>query len=361
VLGLIDGKAHMIQPTDCIGHGACRDACPTDAITLVFGTARRGVDIPTLGPDFGTTVPGIFIAGELGGMGLVRNAVEQGRQAMESVVRLCRHDHGHPLDVVVVGAGPAGFSASLAAMQHGLRTVTVEQETLGGTVAKYPRGKMIMTAPVELPLIGKVRFRKVSKEQLLEFWRDVERSTGVCINYRERVESVERLADGFEVRTTGGTYRARAVLLAIGRRGTPRKLGVSGEELPKVVYSLVDPEQYRGQRVLVVGGGDSALEAAATLADTPGTEVTLSYRGEAFGRAKARNKVCVETAAAEGRLTVLMKSTPRVIHEDTVELDVEGRSVDLANDAVLICAGGILPTPFLESMGVEVETKHGTA
>ena len=361
VLGLIDGKAEMIRPTDCIGHGACREACPTDAITLVFGTARRGVDIPTLSPAFETTVPGVFIAGELGGMGLVRNAIEQGRQAMESIVELCRKRHGQPLDVVIIGAGPAGFSASLAALQHGLRTVTVEQDTLGGTVAGYPRGKLIMTAPVELPLIGKVKFREVSKEDLLAFWRNVETSTDLHINYRERVKSIDRHGEALEVTTTRTTYRTRAVLLAIGRRGTPRKLGVPGEEMHKVVYSLVDPDQYRDQRVLVVGGGDSALEAAAALADTPGTEVTLSYRSETFSRAKARNKARIETADAEGRLTVLMKSTPQAVREGAVDLVVDGGPVSIENDAVIICAGGILPTPFLEGIGIELETKHGTA
>ncbi|TFH20143.1 MAG: 4Fe-4S dicluster domain-containing protein [Myxococcales bacterium] len=361
ILGLIDGKAEMIRPTDCIGHGACRDACPTDAITLVFGTARRGVDIPTLSPAFETTVPGIFIAGELGGMGLVRNAIDQGRQAMESIVELCRERHGQPLDVVVVGAGPAGFSASLAALEHGLRAVTVEQDTLGGTVARYPRGKMIMTAPVELPLIGTVKFREVSKEQLLEFWRNVETSTDLHINYRERVKSIERRGEALEVTTTRATYRTRTVLLAIGRRGTPRKLGVPGEDMPKVVYSLVDPDQYRDQRVLVVGGGDSALEAAAALADTTGTRVTLSYRSEAFGRAKARNRARVETAAAKGRLTVLMKSTPQAVRDGAVDLVVDGSPASIENDAVIVCAGGILPTPFLASLGLELETKHGTA
>src|SRR5215471_15995086 len=230
ILGLVDGKAQLIEPTQCIGHGACRAACPTGAITLVFGTATRGVEIPHVGPDFQTNVPGIFLAGEVGGMGLIRNAIEQGRQAIDSVRGLSGLGRGDLYDVVIVGSGPAGFSASLAAMQHKLRFVTIEQESFGGTVAHYPRGKVVMTEAATLPLIGKVQFGEVSKEKLLEFWRRAARQTGLRVNYAERVEAVVRHGSGFEVRTTRRSYPTRSVLLAIGRRGTPRTLGVAGED-----------------------------------------------------------------------------------------------------------------------------------
>jgi thioredoxin reductase/NAD-dependent dihydropyrimidine dehydrogenase PreA subunit len=362
VLGLIDGKAQLVGPTNCIGHGACRTACPMGAISLVFGTEKRGVDIPLLSPHFETSVPGIFIAGELGGMGLIRNALEQGRQALEQIASRCtgvrRPD---VLDLVVVGAGPAGFSASLAALARRLRCVTLEQDSLGGCVFQYPRGKVVMTAPAELPLVGPVRFRNTSKEELLQFWREVEQRTGVKINYRTRVERIERRDDVFVVHSTSGTYVTRHVLLAIGRRGTPRRLEIPGEDLPKVVYRLLDAEQYAGQKVLVVGGGDSALEAAASLTEQPGTEVTLSYRGDAFSRAKPRNRDLVLDAGRAGRLRVLLNSSPRRIEKDAVLLDVGGRTERVANDSVIVSAGGVLPTAFLESIGVAVETKYGAA
>jgi len=360
VLGMIKGKAELIAPTHCIGHGACKTACPLDAITLVFGTEKRGVDIPLIHPSFETNVAGVFIAGELGGMGLIRNAVTQGAQAVDSVCQLKSIGKGDMLDLVIIGAGPAGFSASLAAMQHNLRCVTVEQETLGGTVSHYPRGKIVMTAPVNLPLVGKTNFRETTKEALLEFWEGVEKKTGVKINYCERVEAVTRKENFIEVETQRATYKTHAVLLAIGRRGTPRKLGAPGEELAKVVYRLIDPGQYQGKHVLVVGGGDSALEAATRIAGEPGTTVTLSYRGEVFSRVRQKNRDKVADQEARGRLRVMMSSNVVSIAEKHVEMEVGGEPEKIANDAVIVCAGGILPTPFLKKIGINVETKFGT-
>lgn len=361
VLALVDNKAALIRPGHCIGHGACKAACPADAITLVFGSESRGVDIPVVSPDFETNVPGIYIAGELGGMGLIRNAVEQGRQAMESIRKKHARGKGDSLDVLIVGAGPAGFSASLAALQHKLRYVTLEQDSLGGTVAHFPRGKVVMTAPMNLPLVGKVRLSETSKEALLRLWEDVEKKTGVRINYRERVESIVPRSDGFTVTSTRATYQTRSILLAIGRRGTPRKLEVPGEDLTKVVYRLIDAGQYCGQHVLVVGGGDAALEAASSIAAETDAKITLSYRSEGFSRAKEKNRQRLDDLAAAGRLQVMMKSNVKLIQPDKVFIEQEGRMFQLRNDAVIVCAGGVLPTPFLKQMGVAVETKYGTA
>lgn len=361
VLGLIAEKSNLINPTDCIGHGACLTACPADAITLVFGTETRGIDIPVVNPNFETDVPGIFIAGELGGMGLIRNAIEQGRQAIENIAAGKGVGKGDSLDVLIIGAGPAGFSATLGAMERKLKTKTIEQDSLGGTVFQYPRGKIVMTAPATLPLVGKVKFKETTKEELLGFWQRVEKDNLVKINYKERVESIKRMKDGFEVKTTKDTYTARTVLLTIGRRGTPRKLGIPGEELSKVVYRLIDPQQYCGQKVLVVGGGDSALEAAASIANEHGTKVTLSYRSAAFSRAKQKNRELIKKAQSEGLVDVLMTSNVLSISKDSVEIDHNGKTVTYENNAVIISAGGILPTAFLRDIGISVETKYGAA
>ena len=359
ILGLIKGKATLIHPTKCIGHGACKKACPFNAINLVFGTEKRGIDIPNVSETFETNVPGLFIAGELGGMGLIRNAVEQGRQAMESIRKLKGIGKGDTLDVVIVGAGPAGFSASLCAKQHGLRSVTLEQDSLGGTVFNFPRGKVVMTAPVKIPLVGTVKIRETSKEKLLKMWQEIETKTQLKINYKEKMDNIIRTKYGFDVITSKKTYKTRAVLLAIGRRGTPRKLGVAGEELPKVVYKLIDPEQYTNKNTLVVGGGDSALEAATSIAEQPGSEVTISYRSESFSRAKQKNQDKIAQAVKRGNLTLVLPSTVKFINSDSVILESAGQEVKIKNDGVIVCAGGILPTPFLKEIGIEVETKHG--
>jgi thioredoxin reductase/Pyruvate/2-oxoacid:ferredoxin oxidoreductase delta subunit len=360
VIGLVDMKARLIDPSHCIGHGACKTACPLDAITLVFGSETRGVDIPMVQPNFETNVPGIFIAGELGGMGLIRNAITQGRQALDNIRKLDGIGKGDGLDILIVGAGPAGFSASLGAMQHKLRYKTLEQDSLGGTVFQFPRGKIVMTAPVELPMVGQIKLKETTKEHLLGMWQDIEKKTQVQINYMERVEAITPDGNGFVVKSNRDTYKTRSVLLAIGRRGTPRKLGVPGEDQPKVVYRLIDPAQYQNMHVLVVGGGDSAIEAATTISDEPGTTVTLSYRSEAFSRVKEKNRQRVKECEESGRLKVMLKSQIQRIDPDKVVIKWEEEVLELPNEAVIICAGGILPTGFLKEIGIQVDTKFGT-
>ncbi|MGC2519372.1 MAG: NAD(P)-binding domain-containing protein [Burkholderiales bacterium] len=363
-LGIIDGKAQLIDASACIGHGACAAACPFEAIHLVFGTEARGVDIPQVSPAFETNVPGIFIAGELGGMGLIHKATEQGRRAIETISRRTGDGRrrGAELDLVIVGAGPAGLSASLAAKQKGLKYVTIEQESaLGGSILHYPRQKLAMTVPMDLPIVGKVVWREISKESLLEFWSDVVRRTGLNIRFGERMETLKPETAGFRVITPRGAYSAASVLLSIGRRGTPRKLGVPGETQEKVVYRLMDPQQYRRRRVLVVGGGDSAIEAALAVCAEEGAEVVLSYRGKAFSRVKPKNRKRFDEALAAARLRTLMESTVTAIEHERVQIAHRGTPLMLPNDAVIVCAGGELPTPMLKDIGVMVATHYGTA
>lgn len=358
-MGIIAGKGVLINPTTCIGHGACAPSCPVGAIKLVFGTAKRGMDIPQVSPDFETNVPGIFIAGELGGMGLIRNAVKQGTQAIKALAGKPRRNTQY--DVVIVGCGPAGIAAALAAQEAKLRYLVIEQEdALGGTTYHYPRNKLVMTAPMKLPLFGEIKVREISKEELMAIWQDVLKRAKLKIHFSEKMEEITPTADGFTVRSSKASYTTANILLCIGRRGTPRKLGVPGEEQPKVVYRLTDAEQYRGQSVLVVGGGDSALEAALDLSEQPGAKVTLSCRDPVFDRAKPKNRARVEAAVAAKKLRQVMQSSVQEIHPQHVTLKTATESVQIKNDGVIVCAGGELPTPMLKKIGIEVDVRYGT-
>jgi thioredoxin reductase (NADPH) len=361
-IGIVKGKAELVNPSVCIGHGACEKACPVDAIQLVFGTERRGMEIPVVNPDFQSNVPGLFIAGELGGMGLIRKAAGQGVQAVAAIrTRLGQQKPaGFEYELVIVGAGPAGLGAALAAEEAKLHYLVLEQEsTLGGSVLHYPRAKMAMTAPLHLPLVGKVSFTEVSKEALLAFWNSVVEKHGLKLSYGERMTHVKPLRGGFEVNTENRVITAATVLLAIGRRGTPRKLGVEGEELSKVVYRLLEPDQYRGQHVLVVGGGDSAVEAGLALSEVPDVRVTLSYRGEAFSRIKTKNRQRLEHALATNALSLELESQVKRVNDGDVVLARGGEEMAIPNDAAIVCAGGELPNKLLQAIGVTVESHFG--
>jgi len=357
VLGIYHGKAELLEPANCIGHGACKTVCPVAAITLVFGTEKRGVDIPQVDEHFETNVAGIYIAGELGGMGLIRNGIEQGKSAMQALAKELPKSSNNTHQVIIVGAGPAGLAATLKAQELGLNYLTLDQESLGGTVYKYPRGKIVMTQPVDLPIAGIMHFKETTKEELLEFWQGIKEETGIRINYQELVSKITSQDAGFELKTSQGQYSTDRVLLAIGRRGTPRKLGVPGEDHPKVVYSLLDPEQYLGQKVLIVGGGDSALEAALAITDAGGTEIAISYRSDSFSRAKAKNRERIDKYAAASKIKLFLSSNVTSITPQEVLLEQSGQAIKMANDAIIVNAGGILPTGFLKEIGISVETK----
>lgn len=363
ILGIRNGKATTINASHCIGHGACFHACPTQAITLCIGTDKRGVELPHIDEHFETSVPGIFIAGELGGMGLIKNAVEQGRQAVENIVKSVKKQHNAEYDLLIVGAGPAGIAGALTAKKHNLNCITLEQDTLGGTVFTFPRAKIVMTSAMDLPLHGKVRLYETSKSELLELWKNVIAKHDIRIRENSKVESVTAEDGHFRIETmTGEKYTARAVLLAIGRRGTPRKLGVDGETMEKVAYRLLDPEIITGKDILVVGGGDSAIESALLLSDQ--NHVLLSYRGEAFGRIKPANNDKIKEAASAGRVDVRFNTTVASIGKEEITLVTAGREdqqVKIKNDLVYIFAGGELPTQFLQKAGLQITKKFGEA
>lgn len=362
ILGLKNGKATIINASMCIGHGACFRACPVEAISLWIGTEKRGVELPQLLPTFETNVKGIFIAGELGGMGLIKNAVEQGKQAVENIAKTIQKNSKADYDLIIVGAGPAGISATLAAKKSGLKALTLEQDTLGGTVYTYPRSKIVMTHPMDLPLFGKIKLRETTKDELLNLWNKVLSDNEIQIKEKSKVEDIKAVDDLFEVYVNAHEkFTTQAVLLALGRRGTPRKLNIEGEMSSKVAYRLLEPEHIKDKNILVVGGGDSAVEAALMLANQ--NKVILSYRSEKFSRLKARNTALINSAMTAGLLEVKFNSNLISIKDKSVTIVEESanKTVDIPNDLVYIFAGGELPTGFLKKTGIEVKTLHGEA
>jgi thioredoxin reductase/Pyruvate/2-oxoacid:ferredoxin oxidoreductase delta subunit len=361
IIGIRNGKATLINASRCVGHGACFHACPVEAITLVIGTERRGVDLPHVKQNFETNVPGMFIAGELGGMGLIKNSVEQGKQAVENIAKVVSRAKEAEYDLIIVGAGPAGISATLQAKKQGLKSLTLEQDTLGGTVYSFPRSKIVMTSPMDLPLFGKINLRETKKSELLGLWEKVLITNNLRIRENAKVESISKEADRFKVILQNGEeLLAKSVLLAIGRRGTPRKLNVPGENLEKVAYRLLEPEHIEGKNVLVVGGGDSAIEAALSLCEN--NKVMLSYRGDAFQRIKPKNNEKIQQAAAAGKVDIRFGSNVKEIQEDHVMMALSGDNIiRVDNDLVYIFAGGELPSQFLQKAGIEVTTRFGHA
>lgn len=362
ILGIINGRATTINASRCIGHGACFNACPTQAISLCIGTEKRGVDLPHVNQNFETNLPGIFIAGELGGMGLIKNAVEQGKQATENIAKSINRNHGATHDLIIVGAGPAGISASLAAKKLQLNSIVLEQDTLGGTVFNFPRSKIVMTSPMDLPLYGKVRFHQTNKSELLDLWNTVVSRNNILINEKSKVETILSENGYYKIRTISGEqYTSKTVLLSIGRRGTPRKLNVPGESSEKVAYRLLEPENIEGKDIIIVGGGDSAIESALLLADN--NRVTISYRNDVFSRLKPENSEKITEAITHARINVNLNSNVVSIEKDFITLQ-EGKNnqlLKLKNDLVYIFAGGELPAQFLEKIGIKINRVFGDA
>lgn len=360
VLQVLDGQATLVNASSCVGHGACVRACPTRALELVFGSERRGVDLPELGPDFQSNVPGLYVVGELGGMGLIANAVQQGVQVASQLMKRKRTVPEGGVDLVVVGAGPAGIACALEARAKGLSVELLEQGTFGGAIRHYPRAKIVMSRGFALPGQKRVPGGSLSKERLIDILARAIDDAGLQVSEGERVEAVARQDDGsFEVRTTKRTLGAGRVVLAVGRRGTPRRLEVAGEEAEKVAYRLLEPERYEHRHVLVVGGGDSAVEAALSLSEQRGCRVTLSYRSAQITRPKAENVARLEAAVAAGWVQLELSSTVLEIAADRVRLATsEGERV-VPNDHVFVLAGGVLPLAFLHATGIRLKRHFG--
>ena len=365
VLALVAGKAQVVHGSHCVGHASCEEACPIDAIQVGLDTSKRP-DLPVLSEQFETSVPGLYVAGELGGYALIRVATAQGIRAVDAIAEELEREsatENRALNVLIVGAGPAGIAASLRCRERGLEFLTVDREDVGGTVRRYPRRKLTLTGKLELPLFGEVAPREFLKEDLIAFWETLIERYQIPLRTNTRVTSLQPDSSGFVAETSAGVVAAQRVILALGRQGNPRRLGVPGEELAKVQNYLVDAGDHRGEHVLVVGGGDSAIEAAMALADQPGNRVTLAYRGERLFRLRPRNRE--RFARYADRVDVRFGTVVECIDDDSVLLAPvrteeaqepidtgDGRGERIRNDAVFICAGGSPPHEFLRACGI---------
>lgn len=353
VLGIVNGRAAIINGLKCVGHALCADVCPVQAITLGFGTPKQGMEIPYYDDNFETNIEGLYVVGELGGVGLIKNAVNQSLKAVEHISNK-KQDPSNQYDAVIVGAGPAGLAAALALHSKHMRYVVLEQDSIGGTIYHYPRQKLVLTSPVDLPMHGTLKISEISKEKLLELWQGIVGKFKLTILTNRKVESLEKNPVGFTVKAGEEQWIASNVILAVGRRGSPRKLGVVGEDLPKVSYKLIETQTYQHTQLLVVGGGDSAVEAAVGLASQPGNTVTLSYRREGFVRLKDKNEQRINELMNLKKVNVLFNSNIGEIKSKSVKLVTQDGPLEIQNDFVFIFAGGELPTELLKKAGVRL-------
>lgn len=365
VLSVEKHVAVVVRPDECCGVAACEQACPNGSLRL----APEGeplADRPRVdGHLESLDRPGVFLAGDLTGVPLIRNAIAQGTRVVERVAAQPRGGtDATRVDLVVVGAGPAGLAAALRAKELGLTCVVLEQSTVAATIRAFPRGKIVHDPPIELPLEGGLWLRESTKEELVGQWTRIVRAHRLEVREQHRVTGVAGEAGNLVVtaETPEGARSVRAgrVLLAIGRRGTPRALdaAIAPAAATRVVYALSDARALAGKHVLVVGLGDSAMEAVVALARQPGTAVTVSYRGAGFTRGKARNIDEVRRLAAAGRVRLVFESTVERVDDGWAVLGATGPGKPAGKvraDAVLALLGGEPSRALLDAAGVRVE------
>ena len=352
--------AEVARPADCCGLTLCEQRCPNGSLVMTDGAEAPARATSLADSLESREVPGLFLAGDVTGLPLIRNAINQGAHAVRTIAGARpgrpRLD-GDLLDLLIVGAGPAGLSAALEAQALGLRYVVLEQGSVAGSIRSFPRGKLVLDP--DLPDLGRLWLAETSKEELLARWLEAVRRERPAIREGVRVTAIARTAGRFTVQALSAdgervACRATHVLLAVGRRGTPRPLPI---DVPpawsdRVHYSLADARSFAGQRVLVIGLGDVAMEAALALSRQPGAQVTVSYRGDDFVRGKARNIAELRRREAAGALRMLWRSELRALEPGHAVLSAPGGPAAVPCDAVLAFIGSIAPDSLLPAAGL---------
>jgi len=392
VLSMLDNIAVPIARADCMEDTACQVACPVNPkACIVVNTTKiiKPRPVPTRNEKFMTNVPGCYLIGDVSGTPLIKNAANEGADVINHITHELKNSPPEPkaeFDVAIVGIGPAGLSAAVVARQQNLRYIGIEQDKVLSTIDAYPRNKYIFFKPESMRARGPISITGAGnqREDILESWLGTMLSHGVVINEKESCKAVKRAEDGdyFIVQTEKGgareshKYRARRVILGLGNRGTPMKLGVKGEETKitrngrtedKVMYKLSDPDDFKKRKMLVVGGGNSALEAAVDLvARRRGdqiefrsaqeiNEVTLVVRSGFTNDIKFANKQKLYHCIDEGKVKVYWDSGVKEVREGEVVLmdrDTKEEKATIANDYILALIGGDRPNTFLKSIGI---------
>ncbi|MCB9647973.1 MAG: NAD(P)-binding domain-containing protein [Deltaproteobacteria bacterium] len=371
VLHMVDSIPQVLRPELCHECTTCVAVCGPQALTMaVPGEPPPMISVPDLDANFQTGLgegeEGVYVIGEASGKPLVKNANNLGRWVVEHMVSEgfgpgSAGQKGFEYEVIVIGSGPAGLSAAMTAQNQGLAYVLLEKgPEFATTIHGYPKKKKLMASPAHVENLGPLPVWDTTREEVIAKWEEELAKYQLQLRHDEAVLSIEQDGPGFLVTTKRGRYRGLRVVIATGTRGDPRKLGKPGDDLPKVLYRLADPDEYDGKDCMVVGGGDSALEAAIALAEAHGgsNRVSIVYRQGTFSRAKTGNQQKVEALVGAGRLTLMMESNPAEVTERSVVVERKDRSkVEVPNDVLFCMLGANPPTKWLEKLGIEIVQK----
>lgn len=331
-------------------------------LIAIFESGNMPQRRPELRAHNESNIPGLYVIGDLAGAPVIKLAMEQGYNVIEHIASKsdARLESGEGYDIIVVGAGAAGLNAALAARDKGLRVLVLEKHKIANTIENFPEGKWVYAEPDETPPKGKLWLDGATKEDLIKRWHQIIRDNQLEVHTEEGLQSVERQRDGtFRVISEKAEYRAKRIILATGQRGDPRKLHVPGEDQERVYHQLYSPKHYKDENILVVGGGNSAAEAAITLAER--NRVVLSYRGDELYRLFKDNERRIRQLIAEGRIKPIFNSNVAEFGDGVAKLKVkrDGKETieEVPFDHAFVLVGAEFPAKFLKSLGLRLENE----